>query len=324
MRLRATTAVTAILMVLGPAASRANLSAYSQNFESLVISNPAALQGDGWIVYGNVFSPDRSTFYYGYGPFPAPNPGGGFCAIDAGQGGTEQGQQQLSVYSDYASAEHANGNLVESNVYREQTIAAADVGGHWVFQFDAKRGNLVSPTTALAFIKTLDPNNGYATTNFRKVNMTAVPSTWGTYSTTIAIDASLVGQILQIGFATTATHYDGSGIFYDNLSWSRSTAGVGDTPRGGSLALQSARPNPFRNATSIEYSLGERGPAEVGVYDIVGRRVATLFKGIAEPGPHVARWDGRTADGRLAPAGVYRCVLKTAAGRQARSIVLDR
>jgi len=114
-------------------------------------------------VFGNVFSPDHSSYYYGYGPFPAPNPGGGFSAIVTGEGGGGQGAQQLNIYSDYNNGDHANGNLIEANVYHEQTIGAGDVGKTVVFMFDAKRGNLAPPTTAAAFIKALNPMAGYAT-----------------------------------------------------------------------------------------------------------------------------------------------------------------
>ncbi len=204
MFLRATTIFAAAFLSLAPVSSQAALSAYSQDFESMVLADPSALTNDGWLVYGNVFTPAK-VFLYGYGPFPAPNPGSGFCAVDAGQGGVPQGAQQLSVYSDYNNIDHGNGRLIESNVYREQTIGATDVGRTWVFQFDAKRGNLVAPSTALAFIKTLDPNNGYVTTHFHQVNMTAIPASWGTYTISIPIHPNLVGQLLQIGFANTAT-----------------------------------------------------------------------------------------------------------------------
>jgi len=223
---RASTIIAAAVLLLSPVASHATLAPYTQNFEALTAADPAALSGDGWVVYGNVFSPDHVTYYYGYGPFPAPNPGAGFSAIAVGQGGPNQGAQQLSIYSDYNNADHANGNQVESNVYREQTIGAADVGNQWTFQFDAKLGNLQSPSTALAFIKTLNPAAGYATTNNITANMATIPSAWNTYSVSIVIDASLVGQILQFGFTSTATHYNGSGVFYDNISF----APAGATP----------------------------------------------------------------------------------------------
>jgi len=100
------------------------------------------------------------------------------------------------------------------------------VGGTWVFNFDAKRGNIEGATTALAFIKTLDPNAGFGLSNFITVDMTNITSDWGSYSLAITIDASLapggtgpLGHILQIGFLSTATNYQGSGIFYDNINF---------------------------------------------------------------------------------------------------------
>lgn len=217
MKLRSHVVLAAALLLLTPAISHSALAPYSQNFETLGLADPGALSGDGWVVYGNVFSPDHTVYYYGYGTFPAPNPGGGFSALVTGQGGAGQGAQQLSIYSDYNNADHAAGNQIESNVFREQTVAGSDVGSTWTFQFDAARGNLAGATTALAFIKTLNPSAGYATTNFITLNTTAIPTTWNTYELSIVIDPSLVGQILQIGFANTATHYEGSGVFYDNI-----------------------------------------------------------------------------------------------------------
>jgi len=259
-----------------------------------------------------------------YGPFPAPNPGGGFCAIATGQGGTAQGTQQLSVYSDYNNIDHAILRRIESNVYREQTVGAGDVGDTWSFQFDAKLGNLTGSSTALAFIKTLNPSAGYALTNFVTINTTAIPTTWATYTISLPIDATLVGQLFQVGFLCNATNYEGSGVFYDNIHVFKSAGtGVEDALRAGGLELRPASPNPFRTSTRIDYAIAARGSVDLSVYDITGRRIATLFRGTANAGSHAATWDGRSADGRLAPAGVYRAVLQTAAGRQSRNLVLS-
>jgi hypothetical protein len=204
----------AILIASSPGLA---LQPYSQNFEGLVQSDPDALANDGWLVFGNVFAPDM-TYLYGYGPFPAPNGTGAFCDIVTGQGGPEQGSQQLVVYSDYNNGDQAT-DLIESNVYQEQTIDAGNVGQRWHFEFQAKLGDIAGTSTALAFIKTLDPNNGYATTNFITADMTSIPTTWSTYVLHIDIDASLEGQLLQIGFANTTTNYQPSGIFYDNVDF---------------------------------------------------------------------------------------------------------
>lgn len=218
----------------------AQLTPYSQDFELLVQGDPAALAADGWLVFGNVFTPDGGGYVGGYGPFPAPNGGAAFSAIDVGQGGPPQGAQQLSIYNDYNNGPaHFVGNLVEANVFQEQVVDAADVGSTWVFRFDAKRGNINDPnfpgcpcsTTAIAFIKTLDPANGFALTNFITLDTTNLPTEWGTYELSIVIDGSLPGQILQIGYASTATYFQPSGVFYDNIDFAPvNTGGACCTP----------------------------------------------------------------------------------------------
>jgi hypothetical protein len=207
------------LLCLAATASWADLAPYTQDFEGLDQGNPGALAGDGWLVFANVFSPDGTVYYYGYGPFPAPNGGAGFSGIDIGQGGPAQGDQQLVVYNDYNNGDHGNGFLIEANVFQEQIIGAADAGSTWLFEFDAKRGNIEPDTTALAFIKTLDPNAGYALTRFFTVDTTNLPDAWGSFSISIFIDPDLVGQILQIGFLNTTTFYTPSGVFYDNINF---------------------------------------------------------------------------------------------------------
>ena len=187
---RATLVLAAALLCLTPVAGHAALSSYLGTFEGMGIGEigaPNSLSTDGWLVYGNVFN--GTVWLYGYGPYPAPNDGAAFCAVTTGQGGDLQGLNQLSVYSDYNNqGAHTAGYLVEANVYHEQTVAAADVGNTWTLQFDAKLGNLVSPTTAVAFIKTIDPNNGWQMTNFITVNTTAIPATWNTYTISIPVD----------------------------------------------------------------------------------------------------------------------------------------
>jgi hypothetical protein len=311
----------AALMSLLPAAGLA-LTPYSQNFEGLSQPSATALSGDGWLVYGNVFTPG-GTYLYGYGPFPAPNTGLAFCQVVIGQGGTGQGEQQLVVFSDYNNTDHANGNLIESNVYREQLVGPGHVGQIWRFSFEAKRGNIEAGSTALAFIKTLDPNNGYATTNFITVDMTDIPDTWGGYSLAIGIDASLTNQLLQIGFACTATHYEGAGIFYDNLDFG--IHGAVDVPDGATLAgatLHQNAPNPFNPTTRIAFTLDQPGEVEITVYDLAGRQVVTLYQGALGAGDHHLTWDGKAADGRPAPSGQYRYSLRTASGQASRNMVL--
>lgn len=190
---------------------------YRQDFEDLDAGDGAALADDGWLVFGNVFSGTTGGYLYGYGTFPAPNGGPAFSAIVSGEGGAAQGARQLVAYSDYNNGNHGSGNVVEANLFRERTITTADVGRTVTFAFDARRGDLAGATTAMAFVKTLDPNAGYATTRLVTQVTTAIPTTWARYEIALAIDAGLVGQVLQYGFASRATNYAASGVLYDNL-----------------------------------------------------------------------------------------------------------
>jgi len=220
MRLRTPAFLVAALLCLAPAAGRADLAPYSEDFEGLNQADPNALGNAGWLVFGNVFAPG-GAYLYGYGVFPAPNGSGGFCNVAAGEGGPAQGAQQIVVFSDYNNADHGNGNLIEANVFQEQVIGAADAGSIWDFQFDVKRGDLAPPTAAIAFIKTLDPNAGYALSTFLTIDTASMPSTWGTHVLSLNITPNLVGHIMQIGFASTTTNYVPSGMLYDNINLSQ-------------------------------------------------------------------------------------------------------
>ncbi len=314
-------AVAALLVCLAPLAAHA-ITPYSQDFEALVQTDVAALGNDGWVVYGNVFD-SAMNYLYGYGVFPAPNDGAAFCAIAVGEGGVDQGLQQLSVYSDYNNLDHGAGNWIESNVFQEQTVLAGDVGKTFKYSFNAKLGNISGSSTAIAFIKTLNPAAGYATTNFITADMTAIPVTWQGYSLSITIDAGLVGQLIQFGFSNLATLYEPSGIFYDNVLFEEDT--TSDVPAGfaaASAVLHGNYPNPFNPMTRIEFSLAVPGDVEIAVYDVAGRLVDVLQQGFLAAGDHDVIWDGRTAAGTPAATGLYHYVMRTAEGLSARTMVL--
>jgi len=310
----------AALICLIPAAGHAQITPYSQDFEALIQPLPSALSGDGWRIYGNVFD-DLGVWQYGYGEV-APNHSLAFCQITLGEGGEEQGLQQLSVFSDYENGDHALGWLIESNVFQEWTIDATNVGETWVFDYAAKMGNLELDSTAAVFIKTIDPSNNYAMTNFVSDDVTSISTEWTGGSLQLDIIPELVGQFFQVGFMNTATNYEGSGIIYDNLDLHLLETDVPDGASTIGAALRQNYPNPFNPSTRIEFALERGGAVDISVYDLAGRRVATLQQGVLDVGEHSVTWDGRSDDGGSAPAGQYNYVLKTPSGRIARSMVL--
>lgn len=84
----------------------------------------------------------------------------------------------------------------------------------------------------------------------------------------------------------------------------RSAMATATTPRL-QTTLGQNYPNPFRPETSIEYTLGERSNAVVGIYDASGRLVVRLNQGVREAGSYRTDWNGRDSAGSVVGSGVY-------------------
>ncbi len=73
----------------------------------------------------------------------------------------------------------------------------------------------------------------------------------------------------------------------------------------GSFALSQNYPNPFNAATTIEFSLQNAGQVTIDLYNLLGRRVATLTDRLYASGHHSIRWNGTTSGGQQVASGVY-------------------
>jgi len=242
------------ISLTGDSGGSLGLAPYVEDFEAYDQASPSAMTDGGWLVFANVFN-SGGGYLYGYGPFPAPNGGPGFCAVAAGEGGAGQGAQQIVVYSDYNNGDHAGGNLIEANVFQEQVVDASDVGKTFTFQWDAKMGDLIPDSTALGFIKIIDGVN-FGLDGYAAADMTAVSSTWGTYSLSITIDAAHVGDYFQIGFSNTATLYTPSGVLYDNINFGE------ETDLGTNYCGSTA------NSTGFSSRISATGDASIGAADL--------------------------------------------------------
>ncbi len=93
-----------------------------------------------------------------------------------------------------------------------------------------------------------------------------------------------------------------------------------DAPFG--VVLERNRPNPFNPVTTISYGLPTAGRVELTVYDVAGRRVATVFDGEAEAGFHEVTWNGRSGTGEPVASGVYFYRLTALGEEHAKKMIL--
>ena len=73
------------------------------------------------------------------------------------------------------------------------------------------------------------------------------------------------------------------------------------------FVLSQNNPNPFNPSTTISYSVaeGKSGNVSLSVYNIRGKRVATLVDEFKEAGHYSVTWNGDSVSGEKVPSGVY-------------------
>ena len=168
-----------------------------------------------------------------------------------------------------------------------------------------------------------------STTTSGDGNYTFADLPWGDF--TVRVD----GQTLPGGMSAT---YDLDGIGSPNeaamslacpdsvenahfgyTSGNVSVPGFGDDALAFSLGQNV--PNPFNGGTRISFSLPEEGPVELSIYDLTGRRVATLVDRRMRAGRHSAEWSGQGTDGRQVAPGIYHYVLSGTEGELSRRMI---
>jgi subtilisin family serine protease len=86
-----------------------------------------------------------------------------------------------------------------------------------------------------------------------------------------------------------------------------------------------ATPNPCRGETAIRFELPpSRGPVDVTIHDVAGRRVRTLAADVVPAASGRFVWDGRDDDGRPVPAGVWFARIDGPAGTVSTRVVTLR
>jgi hypothetical protein len=91
-------------------------------------------------------------------------------------------------------------------------------------------------------------------------------------------------------------------------------------------ALETGRPNPFRESVVIQYDVpsGPPRPVEIKLYNVRGQLVRTLVDGVAPAGRHEIEWRGLDDADCPVAAGTYFYRMRTGAFEVTRTVVLTR
>jgi hypothetical protein len=92
---------------------------------------------------------------------------------------------------------------------------------------------------------------------------------------------------------------------YGKIMWAQPSFGPASFPLKPVFALYAPYPSPAKSKMTVQFSIP--GPEEYAlrIYDVAGRRVATLAEGKGEDGLHTLTWFGTNETGSRLPAGVY-------------------
>ena len=81
--------------------------------------------------------------------------------------------------------------------------------------------------------------------------------------------------------------------------------------------MKAPYPNPFNAVTVLRYDLPQPETISLAIYDLAGREVARLARGLVQAGSHQIEWN---ATGQ--PSGIYLCSFKAGSLSQVCKLTL--
>ena len=250
----------------------------------VVASNEASASGGGLTVFNSDVQILNVTFYGNRA-----NEGGGIQVIES----------QSADITNTIFRENANSsgqNSLGSDIFNSESTIGVNYS--LTQTWDTGTGNIVGADPQFS-----DPAGGnYTLTNISPAINAGNPST----------DLSLYpgGPSSPVDLAGNPRVFDGETDIIDmgafefqgepDLSVSIDGSGIPGETLPKQITLSQNYPNPFNPSTNIQFELPQAGPVQLEVYDMVGRRVATLINEQVTAGSHTITFDA----GSLS-SGVY-------------------
>jgi hypothetical protein len=103
--------------------------------------------------------------------------------------------------------------------------------------------------------------------------------------------------------------------------------GINDPPAPDvveSFQLFQNYPNPFNPLTNLGFRIADLGFVSLEIFDVTGRKTATLVSKELPPGEYEVKWDGRDDLGKEVGSGMYILTMKKGTQIQSRKMLLIR
>jgi len=131
----------------------------------------------------------------------------------------------------------------------------------------------------------------------------------------------------RIGFRFISDPNTSAGVLMvDNIGWVVGPMTGIDEPLvniPNNLSLGQNYPNPFNPQTNIYFELPSNSAVTLVIFDVLGRKIATLIDGRMNAGGYTIKWDGKDYSGDSMSSGIYFYRLVTDLGvRQAKMTLL--
>lgn len=107
---------------------------------------------------------------------------------------------------------------------------------------------------------------------------------------------------------------DGSSALYGPVSITVNFGNTGAPPIPITQGLHKAYPMPFHPEVNLELGMVKAGLVELGIYNMKGQLVRSLYSGNLDMGTTTLRWDSRDNSGSLCANGIYFAVMRTDSG----------
>lgn len=157
----------------------------------------------------------------------------------------------------------------------------------------------------------IEPNGFVTSTNLVTKTYTITPAE-GYKTDSVVVNRTNIGPVSSYAFIQPECDQTIRAYFSPAVS---GIDAEGSLPRA--MSLRNNRPNPFNPSTVIPYDVSAAADVSIDVYDILGRRVASLVNERRGPGRYEARFDGS----RLS-SGVYYCTMRAGAYSAVKKLML--